>query len=330
MFTWHINTLIQLATQRGHLAQALLVHGREGIGQVEFAKAFSQQLLCESPTREGLACGRCVACNWFGLGNHPDFRLIQPESIAPDVDDEAATAKKEKKSTQIRIEQVRALQDFLAVGTHRAGLRVILLHPADTMNAATQNALLKSLEEPPPGTVFMLVTSRPHRLLATIRSRCHAIPLPFPDRPTASGWLVQQGIANAEELLALAGGAPLTAARLAVSEPHRRRLIEQLRNPRFDVVSATEHCLRVEPSEAVGWLQRWVYDLLSSRLSGKIRYHVDDAEPLAKLAAAPQATALAGFLRALMGARALSQHPLNARLFFEDLLFKYRDLIAAP
>jgi DNA polymerase-3 subunit delta' len=330
MFSWHKETLTELAKQRSRLAQALLIHGREGVGQVEFSSSFSQQLLCENPTKDGSACGSCVACNWFALGNHPDFRLIQPESMAPEGDEDAAAPKKEKKSIQIRIEQVRELQDFLAVGTHRAGRRVILLHPADTMNAATQNALLKSLEEPPPGTVFLLATSRPHRLLATIRSRCHAIPLPFPDRSAASAWLEQQGVADAEALLALAGGAPLTAARMAESDEHRRRLIEQLRDARFDVVSACEHCLRVEPAEAVGWLQRWTYDLLSSRLSGKIRYHLDEAGALERLAGSPEPTALAGFLRALMGARALSQHPLNARLFFEDLLFKYRDLIAAP
>ena len=329
MFLWQKNTLIELVKQRERLPHAFLVHGREGVGQLEFAVAFGQQLLCERPTGEGLACGACQACNWFSRGNHPDFRLVQPDSATPEGEDEEPAPKKDKKSNQIRIDQVRALQNFLAVGTHRAGNRVIVLNPADTMNASTQNALLKSLEEPPPATVFLLVTSRPHRLLATIRSRCHALPLPFPDRPAAAAWLAEQGVADAEALLALAGGAPLTAARLAESDPHRRRLIEQMRNPDFDVIAAAEHCLKVEPSEAVGWLQRWTYDLLSSRLTGAVRYHVAEAGILAKLAARPEPAALAGFLRKLGSARGMSEHPLNARLFFEDLLFKYRDLVTA-
>ena len=329
MLDWQKNTLIELARQRGRLAHAFLVHGREGVGQLELAVAFAQLLLCESVTPEGLACGNCVACNWFSLGNHPDFRLVQPESLAPEGEGDETAPKKEKKSTQIRIEQVRALQDFLAVGTHRAGNRVIVLHPADTMNTPTQNALLKSLEEPPPATVFLLVTSRPHRLLATIRSRCQALPLPFPDRVAALAWLAEQGVADADVLLALSGGAPLTAVRLAESDHHRRRLIEQLGDPDFDVIAATEHCLRVEPAEAVAWLQRWTYDLLSSRLAGTIRYHVGETGTLARLAAVPEPADLAGFLRRLAGARGMSEHPLNARLFFEDLLFRYRDLVAA-
>ncbi|MBI2961266.1 MAG: DNA polymerase III subunit delta' [Betaproteobacteria bacterium] len=322
--------MLELAKQRARIAHALLVHGREGAGQIEFALALSRQLLCESPTEQGLACSRCAACNWFALGNHPDFRLIQPESLEPDAENEAQSARKEKKSTQIRIEQVRALQDFLAVGTHRAGYRVIVLHPAEAMNAPTQNALLKSLEEPPPATVFLLATSRPHRLLATVRSRCQRIAVPFPDRSQALRWLEGQGVPEADALLALSGGAPLVAARLAEADPLRRRLIAQLRDPRFDVVAATEHCLRVEPAEAVAWLQRWVYDLLSSRLCGKIRYHLEDSATIPRLAAALEPAAVAGVLRALAGARALSQHPLNARLFFEDLLFKYRALWGSP
>ncbi len=327
MLSWHKTALTELAKQRARLAQALLVHGREGVGQFEFALAFSQVVLCERPTAEGLACEACAACNWFALGNHPDFRLLQPESLA-EGEEEAATDK--KKSTQIRIAQVRALQEFLAVGTHRAGHRVIVLHPADAMNTETQNALLKSLEEPPPATLFLLVTSRPHRLLATVRSRCHAIALPFPDQASASAWLAEQGTADARALLALAGGAPLTAAGFAQSEPHRRQFIEQLRSKEFDAIAASEYCLRVEPPEAVGWLQRWAYDLLSVRLTGEVRYYVDEAAALKGLAAGRDPAALARFSRTLNAARALAQHPLNSRLFFEDLLFKYRALISAP
>lgn len=330
MLSWHTPALIGLAKQRERLAHALLVHGREGVGQLEFAIALSRQLLCESPTRQGLACARCAACNWFSLGNHPDFRLIQPENLDPESENETEDAKKEKKSTQIRIEQVRSLQDFLAVGTHRAGHRVIVLHPADAMNAATQNALLKSLEEPPPATVFMLVTSRSHRLLATVRSRCQRVPVPFPDRPEALSWLKGQGVSDAETLLALSGGAPLTARRAAEADSQRRGLIGHLRDPRFDVIAATEHCLRVEPPEAVAWLQRWVYDLLSTRLLGKIRYHLEEAGTIPTLAEGSEPAALAGFLRELASARGLAQHPLNQRLFFEDLLFRYRALLAAP
>src|SRR5260221_2221215 len=107
-----------------------------------------------------------------------------------------------KKSEQIRIEQVRELGDFLAVGTHRAGLRVILVYPAEAMNANTQNALLKNLEEPPPATVFLLVTTQPGRLLATVRSRCLRFALPFPPSEPVVRWLKQQGLKQPDATMA--------------------------------------------------------------------------------------------------------------------------------
>jgi DNA polymerase-3 subunit delta' len=165
--------------------------------------------------------------------------------------------------------------------------------------------------------------------LATVRSRCRRIAVPFPQPPEALKWLKEEGVADAETLLALSGGAPLGARSLAETDPHRRGLIGYLREPRFDVIAATEHCLRVEPAEAVAWLQRWVYDLLTKRMTGRIRYHLEEAATIAKLAPACEPAALAGLLRGLASARGLAQHPLNQRLFFEDLLFRYRSLVAA-
>jgi DNA polymerase-3 subunit delta' len=327
IFTWIEAQLAELAEMRVRLPHALLVHGREGVGQFELAMAFAQFLLCEKPAPNGRACGRCSACIWFEQGNHPDFRLLQPESMAGDEEGEAA-AESRKKSDQIKIEQVRDLQRFLAVGTHRAGLRVIVLHPADAMNVPTQNAVLKSLEEPPPYTLFLLVTSFPHRLLPTIRSRCQSISVPVPNRDQAVQWLEDQRIENPESLLALAGGAPLSAMRLSEFEPVRQRLIEQLRDPRFDPVAATEHCLGAEPGEVIAWLQRWVYDLLSLRLTGRVRYHVADEQGVRATAARCDPSRAATLLRKLAKARSLAQHPLNPRLFFEDLLIQYHALIA--
>jgi len=327
IYSWIETPLSQLAETRARLPHALLVHGREGVGQFELAMAFAQFLFCEKPAPGGRACGRCSACIWFGQGNHPDFRLLQPESMAADEEGETNGDSK-KKSDQIRIEQVRDLQRFLAVGTHRGGLRVVILHPADAMNVSTQNAVLKSLEEPPPDTLFLVVTSFAHRLLPTIRSRCQDIAVPIPDRDQAVRWLEDQGIENPESLLALAGGAPLSAIRLSESEPARRSLIEQLSEPRFDPVAVTEHCLGAEPGEVVAWLQRWVYDLLSLRLTGRLRYHLADEQGVRAAAARCDPTRAAALLRNLAKARSLAPHPLNPRLFFEDLLIQYHDLIA--
>jgi len=328
IFPWTLEPLAKLAEMRPRLPHALLLHGRDGVGQFELAMAFAQFLLCEKPDNVQ-ACGGCAACGWFVQGNHPDFRLLQPESMVAEDEEGEKPADSKKKSDQIRIDQVRELQRFLSVGTHRAGLRVIVLHPADSMNVPTQNALLKMLEEPPPDTVFVLVTSQPHRLAATIRSRCQSIAVPLPDRKLAAAWLQEQKVDDPASMLALAGGAPLSAVRLAQSDPVRRRLIEQLGDPRFDPLTAAEHCLGVEPGEVVGWLQRWVYDLMSLKLAGTVRYHVANDRAVRAMAGRCDASAAAALLRRLARARGLAQHPLNPRLFVEDVLIGYGTLIGA-
>jgi len=150
----------------------------------------------------------------------------------------------------------------------------------------------------------------------------------MPDRDQAARWLEDRRIENPESLLALAGGAPLSAMRLSESDPVRRRLIAQLSEPRFDPVAATEHCLGVEPGEVVAWLQRWVYDLLSLRLTGRLRYHLADEQGVCATAARCDSSRAATLLRRLAKARSLAEHPLNPRLFFEDLLIQYQELIA--
>ena len=329
ILTWLEPSLVQLAQLRGRLPHALLVHGPDGVGQFELAMAFARFALCERPSGDGQGCGQCGGCTWFDQGNHPDFRLLQPESMAgEDAEGGEVPADTKKKSDQIKIAQVRNLQRFLAVGTHRAGLRVIVVHPAEAMNTATQNALLKSLEEPPPETLFLLVTGSAHRLLATIRSRCQSVAVGRPTPDQAEEWLKRQKIERPGELLALAGGAPLHALRLSGNEPARRRLLAQLGDPEFDLAAASEHCLTVDPATAVGWLQRWAYDLLSHRLTGLVRYHLAPELEIPALAARCDPAKTALFLRMLAKAASLAQHPLNPRLFFEDILIQYRALIA--
>jgi DNA polymerase-3 subunit delta' len=333
MFSWHRDTLKPLLRQGDRLAHALLVQGAEGIGLAEFAAEWARCLLCEKPAGDGSACGQCMGCNWFDLGNHPDFRLVQPDSFAAeDGDAEPGEGKKsaEKKSDQIRIDQVRALQDFLGIGTHRAGRRVVVLYPADSMNIATQNALLKSLEEPPTATVFLLVTSNAHRLLPTVRSRCQAVTLPSPTPEASAEWLRGQGVAEPEKALALAGGAPLLAAEMAERSEFVRLFTEKLADRRMEPLALAAACASAAPAEFVAGLYRWCYDLLSVALAGRARYHHGREAALRDIATSCRPERIAGFLRTLAEARSLAQHPLNAKLFFEDLLLRYQALLEAP
>jgi len=315
---------------RGRLPHAILIQGAEGQGEFEFGLAAALSLLCEKPLPDGRGCGACLACNWFRQGNHPDFRLLVPESLAPESAAEGAElTRKEKRSEQIRIEQVRDLSGFLAVGTHRAGLRVILLYPSEAMNLNTQNALLKSLEEPPPGTAFLLLTTRPEGLLPTVRSRCMKFSLPLPDRAKALAWLKAQGVKHPEAALTEAGGAPLAALKLADTESDRSRFLEGLRKPGFDPITLADAAQRVPLWELVGWMQRWGHDLLLARVCGRVRYYPDHEAAIGELSRRCEPAEIAAYLRKLAEARALARHPLNAKLFAEHLLLQYQRLVAA-
>jgi DNA polymerase-3 subunit delta' len=205
---------------------------------------------------------------------------------------------------------------------------VILLHPADSMNPSTQNALLKSLEEPGPHTFFLLATSQPHRLLATVRSRCQAVPLPRPTRDEAVEWLKGRGVDDPLDMLALAGGAPLLAAAMASEGRFIEQFADRLAAPRMDTLAAAASVQTAAPAAVVCELYRWCYDLLSARLSGRVRYHTGRQDAIGRIAALCDPVRLAAYSRTLCEARALAAHPLNARLFVEELLIAYSAAVA--
>lgn len=314
---------------RGRLPHALLFHGRPGIGKLHLAEVLAQSLLCESRLKSGLACGICPACGWFAAGNHPDFRLVQPETLsAADEETSAGEAEEEgkkKASRQIKIEQIRALGDFLNIGSHRNGNRVVLLHPAESMNPGSANALLKSLEEPSPGVIFLLVSHQPRRLLATVRSRCHALALSLPPRELSLRWLQGQGSKATAAALAFAGDAPLEAALLQDDEAEtRRRLFDLLSQPTTSALSLADFCQRLQPVQVVDWMLKWTYDLVAMASSGKVRYNIEHEAKFSHLVASMPMLKLLRFCSELTAMKAVAEHPLNARLFFDDLFFAYK------
>ena len=323
---WHRAALQQLLAQRERLPHAVLVQGREGIGKLDFARALAAGALCETP-RDGLACGECPSCHWFSQGNHPDFREIVPEAAQEEEEgSEAEAPKSEKaKSVFVKIEQIRGVADFISLTTHRAGYRVLLIHPAEAMLPAAANALLKTLEEPPPHTMIVLVSSQPARLLPTIRSRCRALTLALPPRAEALAWLREQGIEGAEGALATAGGAPLRARDLA--EPGeaalRKRILDELARGVGDVPSFAATLEKGALGRFLFWMQTWIHDLVRVRVAGSPRHHVEYAKALQSRARTADLDALLALDRELVEARRLESHPLNPRLVAEHLLMAY-------
>lgn len=325
---WHRKALLRLMERRDRLPHALLVCGRPGIGKTQFAREFARSLLCESPI-DRLACGQCPSCHWFGQSNHPDYREIVPES-AQDDDGDAVTGDsgKEagKKSLVIKIEQIRAMREFVSLSTHRAGFRVIVLRPAESLQPAAANSLLKTLEEPPPSTAIVLVSDRPARLLATIRSRCEPVVLRAPAREEALAWLEERGADDPATALCLASGAPLLAEALAQPEERewRRKVVAELSRPEgAKVLSFATGFDRAMLERTVFVMQTWVHDLVRLKSAVEVRHHVDSVAALRAKARRARLDRLLALDRELVEARRLVDHPLNARLVAEHLMMAY-------
>jgi DNA polymerase-3 subunit delta' len=327
IYPWQKNDWVRLQELRKHPAHGLLFKGTKGIGKLDLAINFAQSLLCQRPDRSGHACGECPSCHWFEQGTHPDYRLLQPESLSLDGED-SETGKKPSK--QISIDQIRGLADFFGMTSHQGGRRVIVIHPAETMNSNAANALLKSIEEPPPGLLFILVSHKPQQLLPTILSRCLSFALPAPDAASVTRWLAEQGVKNPAEALAISGFAPLQAVQLdeQLGSEERDKLLRAVRQPAgLDVFALAERLQKTEQVLVVQWLQQWCYDLSSMKLSGRLRYHPGEEAAIKKLIESIAPLNLARLQKHLQTAKREAQHTLNPKLFFESLLIVYRQLM---
>ncbi len=347
---WHGETWQALRLLLARDVHAILLYGPAGIGKKSLALGFAQSLLCVAPDAQGRACGHCSGCVLVQAGNHPDLRIVVPDTLAelrgpePSVDetfdvqaeasDGAADPAKQvrdtdkKVSREIRIEQVRGLADFLGVSTHRGGPRVVVLAPAESLNQASANALLKMLEEPPPATRFVLVADSLDAVLPTIRSRCVLQRVAAPDEATALQWLREQGVDDPLERLAAAGGAPLAALDTSedrLDEATRTALLTLLaQGPSLAPAEVAARVPRTLPlSAAIALFQRWAWDLLAYRAAQRVRYHPRHKASIARIAVASTNEGLLAWLRSLGQMQAASDHPLNPRLVVEAALLSY-------
>jgi DNA polymerase-3 subunit delta' len=326
----------------------LLLCGPAGIGKLAFAEAVAASLLCDQPAADGRACGVCTACTWHASGNHPDYRRLRPEAfeefvVETDVVNVPGTKTDRKKSEQIRIDQVRGLESFIQVGSHR-GRRVILIEPAEAMNEATANALLKSLEEPPAGVHFLLVSHAPERLLPTVRSRMRATPLAVPSRSVALKSLTSlvPPLRDGALWLNRCAGALRFAMNLAHAAEKRpdateaalaevalvEALLQQLMlGPRMDPLALAKTCEGIVKGDLSGtrlailtdWMQRWLLDLKLVRLGASPVVFPELSTGFQQLSKHLSDEQLSRFPDQLYEARRMSSHPLNLRLFLESL-----------
>ena len=327
IYPWQ-NTLWQNLNQnRSKLHHAFLMYGHDGIGKYDFALNFSQSLLCSNKSDDGYACQECASCHWFKDESHPDFRLISPEQNES-TDEEAAPTKKTKKKTQISVAQIRELSDFLNLSSHQNnGMRIVLIQPAEALNLASANALLKMLEEPAPDIVFILIAHQLQRLLPTIISRCQKVRMPIPDQTQALEWLDANSMRNASLQLAYMEGSPVKVFNEQADYEHLKQIWGQLAlGQRMEPQLVAPMLISGSVEIGLIAIQKWVYDILAIKLSDHVRYHLQHVSALQALAEKVNLGKLFDFQKKTNELRKLVSHPLNHELQMESLLLEYTKL----
>jgi DNA polymerase III subunit delta' len=306
---WHAEhwTRLQARRQRDALPHALLMCGMAGLGKRAFAQRFMQGLLCQQPV-DGDACGRCRSCLLFVAGTHPDVISLS-----------FGLRKDGVQRSEIVVDQIRELSSRLAMSSQFGGWQVACIDPADAMNAAAANALLKTLEEPSAQTMLILLADTPWRLPQTIRSRCQRIEFHLPAEAQALTWLQAEGVHHAAAALHAAGGNPGLARAWTQDGALERRL-----EVRKDLAALAAG--RGQPMEVV---KRWLDNEPAQRLWFAAQAATDEIRARATAAPGPLASALdvealGHWYGAVNRTRESLRGPLRGDLLLLELLAQWR------
>ncbi len=306
---------------RGH---ALLLRATPGDGALALGFALAQALLCEAPRGDGRPCGTCASCRLIQAGLHPDRLLLLPEALRRELglplDNSDSDDPKRKPSRQIRVDEVRTLIDWAQKSASGARGKLALVFPAEAMNETAASALLKTLEEPPPGVRLLLLAADPARLLPTVRSRCQLVRLPAVSADAAQAWLAAQGVVEPAVLLSAAGGRPLDALalqRAGVDAARWSALPRALRQGDAAVLAGWS------VPQAVDALQKLCHDALARAQGAPPRYF-----PLAAVPADASPAALAAWAKDLQGLARHADHPWHEPLLTERLAHGARAALA--
>lgn len=312
--------LIKRVTEQ-RLPHAMLFCGIEGLGKLQVAIQFAQSLLCEHPGDDLAPCQSCRSCTQFNARTHPDFHMLVPED----------------EGKAIKVDQIRDLIEQFGLASHYQRYRVAIISPAESMNLAAANSLLKSLEEPPENTLIILVSSHSALLPSTILSRCQRVTFEPPGLDMALSWLNKQHnefAGKEHELLAMANGAPLKAVSSADSEQIELRdqifgVFVSVANGSAAPLAGSNQWLKTGIATPIQWLYSWVSDLikLKNHLEQAIVNH-DKAADLQKLAQQVELGNLYTFLDKLLDTLRKQRAPLNAQMIMDDLLLDWQSITA--
>jgi DNA polymerase-3 subunit delta' len=320
-------TSLQTAAARQRLAHAYLFHGEDAIGKRTTAVCFAQALLCErGPSEPALdSCGTCRSCQQVDAHTHPDYFVIEP-------DHELATP-------QIKIEQIREIEQQIIYRPLVGDRKICMIDDADRMTIGAANALLKTLEEPPDHSVFLLISSRPASLPATIRSRCQSLRFATPARTDVEAALIlkrEMRPADARFLAMLSEGrlGEAVSTDLKTVRAQQQELIE-LVSPTFlrsvtNVLTAAESLAKADrAAETLSWIARWIRDLVIIQVGGDRDQllNVDQVPALERSARQARTDALLDLLRDIESTQQQATRHLNLHMALENILLRLRDAL---
>lgn len=322
MYSWQISNWQKLTSSQVNkrLGHGLIFHGAAGIGKKAFATEFAHWLMCEHPL-DDKACGNCKSCQMLQGESHPDLLYLSPE----------------EEGKAIKVDQVRNLIEKISLTNHSLGYRVIIISPADALNINASNSLLKSLEEPPENTILILVTDKPSKLMATIRSRTQMIRFDLPESEQSLQWLSQQNIDNAELALNLSAGAPLAAMDMLNDDglQIRDNLFEnwqQLASGKADALESAamwvKDGLKIKANLPLNWVSSWILDMIRclQGANAESMVNTDYAQSLQNLARQVDLKSIYGLLDRLNDTIRLTDSPANQLMLIEGFLLHWSGL----
>ena len=304
----------------GKMPHALLFSGAKGVGKLNFAEAYVYRLFCHD-VQDDTACGHCDACHLLNIGNHPDlYRVARLED-----------------KRDISVDQIRALISYVNLKPHSAIKKVALIEQAELMNENASNSLLKTLEEPPESCLLILLTHRPDKLLATIRSRCQVQEFVLPETSLALDWLKSNidddQLAHAEKILALAGGAPLQAAVYAKEGTLQQRdemffALQELQNGKQNPVSVASLWLKKDLEVTLYCMISWLTDMIRLKVSPQppVFGNPDLKAALSKLSQQSELSKMLAFHEHILNMQSWKKSNINVQSILEEMLVHWSRL----